>query len=70
MYHDADAHANTPAPATPRPASAALGIALAAAIALAPLAVLSGCSTVKGAGEDLQYASDKTAEAIRGDDDD
>ncbi len=32
--------------------------------------VLVGCSTVRGVGEDIQYASDQTAEALRGDDDD
>jgi predicted small secreted protein len=34
--------------------------------ALAGLA-LPGCSTVEGVGKDIQYASDRTAEVLRGD---
>ena len=48
---------------------AVLGMAAGGAM----LALASGCSTVKGAGEDIQYASEKTAEALGGgnsDDDD
>lgn len=62
-----------PAPVADRGASPAVAVTatlLAAGLALSSAALLSGCSTVKGAGEDLQYASDKTAEALGGDTDD
>lgn len=43
-------------------------LALASSIALlASLAVLPACNTVKGAGKDLQQASEATEKAITGD---
>jgi predicted small secreted protein len=47
-----------------RLARTAAALAFLAAIALTAAA----CSTVEGAGEDLQYASEQTAEALNGDD--
>lgn len=41
----------------------ALGVAC---VALAGFA-LPGCSTVEGVGKDIQHASERTAEALRGD---
>ena len=53
---------------------ARLSIAMLAALGLvagaAAFAGLTGCSTVRGAGEDIQYAADRTAEALGGDTDD
>lgn len=42
-----------------------LGVA-AAALAAAAVALSSGCETVKGAGKDLQNASQATEDAIKG----
>jgi len=43
---------------------------LALALFLAAGLAAAGCSTVEGAGKDLQYASERTADALNGDDDD
>lgn len=44
-----------------------VAVAIATPIAAAGL-VMSGCSTVRGVGEDLTYAADETAKAISGED--
>ncbi|MGP1347684.1 MAG: entericidin A/B family lipoprotein [Phycisphaerales bacterium] len=48
-----------------RTKSMVVRVLVGAALVAVPVA-LSACSTVRGAGEDLQYASDKTAEALSG----
>lgn len=48
-----------------RTLSKALQILGVAALMSAPVALV-GCGTVRGAGEDLQYAADETAEAFSG----
>ncbi len=37
-----------------------------ALLALSAIAAMTACQTVKGAGKDIQYAGEKTEDAIKG----
>lgn len=53
---------------SPRPSVArlALGVVAAACFSAGSL-VAAGCGTVAGVGKDIQYAADRTGEALSGD---